>query len=190
MNTNTFGWLKKKKMQPFLASELISYTNKNSSNAPALLQLILQKVSLFQLCGDVCEGGKEMGTLSSDTTKIYPRLVWNLTAVTAQSEVMWAQSFPQFVLAEPLSGECSPPKYSFPLPSLWFPLSFTGYKTWALHPQLSSQRCKPSAPSPKVIMQSPRGENWCNTFPQHLKTHNRPLLAMDITSTEYTRAEM
>lgn len=131
-----------------------------------------------------------METLSSDTTKTYPRLVWNLTAVTAQSEVMWARSFSQFVLAEPLSGEWSPPKYPSPLPSLWFPLSITGYKTRVSHPQLSAQRCKPSAQSLKVIMQSPRGENWCNTFPQHPKSHNRPLLAMDITSTEYTRAEM
>lgn len=76
------------------------------------------------------------------------------------------------------------------LPSLWSPLSCTGYKTWDLHPLLSSQRSKLSAQSPKVIRQSPRGENWCNTFPEHLKRHNRPLLAMDITYTEYTRAEM
>lgn len=161
----------------------------NSSNAPPLKQLILQKASLLQLCGDVCEGEKEMETLSSGTTKPYPIVGVNphCSHKTIRSCVSTELSTVYAGWA-PLWGMITS-QISLSLPSLWFPLS-TGCKNWALHPQPSSQGSKPCAQSLKVIMQSPRRENWCNTFPQHLKGHNRPLLATDITYTEYTRAEM
>lgn len=143
---------------------------------------------LFSSCVGMCvREGKKWKHWAVTQSNLIPR--WSETSLQSEhhQELCEHRAPPVCAGWAPLWGVITS---QTSLPSLWFPLSITGYKTWALHPQLYSQMSKLSAQSLKVIMQSPRGENWCNTFPQHLKSHNRPLLAVDITSTEYTRAEM
>lgn len=145
---------------------------------------------LFSSCVGMCvREGKKWEHWAVTQPKFIPG--WSETSLQSQhnQKLCEHRASPSLCWLSPSLGNAHLPN----IPSL-SPLSGFHFPSQDTKPELcihnSSQRCKPSAPSPKVIMQSPRGENWCNTFPQHLKTHNRPLLAMDITSTEYTRAEM